>query len=124
MTQVLLIGAGNMGFAMLRTWIGMEDYRFAVVDVDESLRQRAERLGVQTYGAVSGLRAGFAADVVVIATKPQAVANAVTESRSVLGQDGLLMSVAAGVTIDAMRRRAGEGPASCMPNTPAASAKA
>ncbi|KQU88157.1 pyrroline-5-carboxylate reductase [Ensifer sp. T173] len=122
MTQVLLIGAGNMGFAMLRTWIGMEGHRFAVVEVNESLRQRAESVGAQAYDAVSDLPVDLAANVVVIATKPQAVADAVADSRAVLGQDGLLMSVAAGITIDGMRQYAGEGPAivRCMPNTPAA----
>ena len=122
MKQVLLIGAGNMGFAMLRAWAANKVYRFAVVEVNDSFRQRAESVGAQAYDSVSDLKVGFTADVVVIATKPQSVADAVAACGAVLGRDGLLMSVAAGVTIDAMRCSAGGGPVivRCMPNMPAA----
>lgn len=120
--QVLLIGAGNMGFAMLRTWTGMEGYRFAVIELNPDLRQRATLAGAEAYAAFSDLPGSFRADVVVIATKPQAVEDAVTTCRSILDPAGLLVSVAAGVTLDTIRRKAGEGPAiiRCMPNTPAA----
>lgn len=119
--QVLLIGAGNMGFAMLRTWIGMEGYRFAVIELNADLRQRAALAGAEAYAVFSDLPDGFRADVVVIATKPQAVGDAVAACRTILDR-GLLVSVAAGITLDAIRQEAGEAPAiiRCMPNTPAA----
>jgi pyrroline-5-carboxylate reductase len=120
--QVLLIGAGNMGFAMLRTWSGMEGHRFAVVELSAELRQRAAALGVAVHAAIAGLPEDFRADVVVIATKPQAVAEAVAACRPVLARNGLLVSVAAGISLDTIRREADAGTAliRCMPNTPAA----
>ena len=120
--QVLLIGAGNMGFAMLRTWTAMEKDRFAVIELNPGLRQRAAAAGAEAHATVSDLPGGFRADVVVIATKPQAVEDAVAACRSILDPAGLLVSVAAGVTLDTVRRKAGEGPVivRCMPNTPAA----
>lgn len=120
--QVLLIGAGNMGFAMLRTWIVMEGGRFAVIELNPELRQRVSAAGVESHATILDLPDGFRADVVVIATKPQAVEDVVSKCRTILDPAGLLISVAAGVNLDAIRRKAGDGPAiiRCMPNTPAA----
>lgn len=122
MTDVLLIGAGNMGFAMLRTWVGMADHRFSVVEVHEALRTRAQDVGANAYASTADLPADYRADILVIATKPQAVADAVAGGRDHLQEAGLIVSVAAGVTIDGIRRSARENAVivRAMPNTPAA----
>lgn len=122
MIEVLQIGAGNMGFAMLRTWITMEGFSFSVVEVDEGLRKRAEKAGGGTYGAIADLPPRYDADILVIATKPQTVADAIAASHDRLRRDGLLLSVAAGAAIGTMRRSVGEGlvVVRAMPNTPAA----
>jgi len=120
--QVLLIGAGNMGFALLRTWASLQGHRFAVIELNEELRGRAAAEGAAVFASFADLPDDFCADVAVIATKPQAVAEAANASRLVLKEDGLLISVAAGIAINAIRAQIGEGPAiiRCMPNTPAA----
>jgi pyrroline-5-carboxylate reductase len=122
MIHVLLVGAGNMGFAMLQTWVGMDGYQFSVIEMNQSLRDRADVTGARSYAAVSDLPEDYKANVLVIATKPQAVASAVTACRDALASGGMVISVAAGVTIDALRQSANDYPAiiRCMPNTPAA----
>lgn len=122
MREVLLIGAGNMGFAMLRAWTELIGYRFAVIEVSEELRQRAEQAGTLAYANAADLPADYEADIVVIATKPQMVADAIAVSRGCLRAAGMVVSVAAGVTIGELRRCVGEGPVivRAMPNTPAA----
>jgi pyrroline-5-carboxylate reductase len=122
MTNVLLIGAGNMGFAMLRTWVGGSGHRFSVVEMHEALRKRAEDVGADAYPDVSDLPAGYRADVIVVATKPQAVADALARSTDNLREGGLVISVAAGITIAAISRSIGDNARiiRAMPNTPAA----
>ncbi|MGE0279118.1 MAG: pyrroline-5-carboxylate reductase [Rhizobiaceae bacterium] len=120
--QVLLIGAGNMGFALFRTWASLKGHQFTVIELNAELRGRAAAKGAEVFASFADLPNGFCADVVVIATKPQAVAEAAAASRLVLKDDGLLVSVAAGITINAIRAQIDNGPAivRCMPNTPAA----
>ncbi|QRI66300.1 pyrroline-5-carboxylate reductase (plasmid) [Shinella sp. PSBB067] len=120
--QILLIGAGNMGFALLRTWTTLDGHRFAVIELNAPLRDRAAATGAEAFASLGDLPDGFCADVVVIATKPQAVAQAAAASRPALKDGGLVVCVAAGITIDAIRAQVGDGPAiiRCMPNMPAA----
>jgi pyrroline-5-carboxylate reductase len=125
MTDVLLIGAGNMGFAMLRTWVGISGFRFSVVEMHEAFRERAQATGADAYADLSGLPAGHQADVIVLATKPQTIAEVAARSADHLREGGLVISVAAGITIDTIGRSIGRDAAiiRAMPNTPAAIAE-
>ncbi|MFT4165032.1 MAG: pyrroline-5-carboxylate reductase [Microlunatus sp.] len=122
MSQILLIGAGNMGFSMLQSWTKLEDQAITVIERSDPLRQRAATIGAQAYLAPDDLPPNFIADVIVVATKPQAVGDVVTSIRHLLRRRTLLVSIAAGVTLGSLRKFAGEGPAvvRCMPNTPSA----
>ncbi|KQW72467.1 pyrroline-5-carboxylate reductase [Ensifer sp. Root127] len=122
MTHVLLVGAGNMGFAMLRSWVTLGNHRFTVVESNEALRKRAEELGVVACSPTDDLPADKEIDILVIATKPQIVGEAVARYLPKLAANGLIISVAAGVNIKAIMSR-GEKPVAVirsMPNTPAA----
>jgi pyrroline-5-carboxylate reductase len=122
MKNVLLIGAGNMGFAMLRSWIGIAGHRFAVVEVNDVLQKRAQDAGATSYADLSDLPPDYKADILVIATKPQTVADVIAVARDRLTLGGLIISIAAGVTINGMRQNAREDAViiRAMPNTPAA----
>lgn len=83
-----------------------------------------ERLQELAAIKVSGDNATAAADaeVVFLAVKPQVMAEAVDSiAAAVLANGALVISIAAGVTIDAMQARLGPTAAivRCMPNTPA-----
>lgn len=122
MADVVLVGAGNMGFAMLRRWVDKPGNRIVVLEPAQPLRERAEQIGVVAYADASDLPADLRADVVVIATKPDVVGGMVELLAPLLGAEGLLISVAAGIDIATMAKRAGRELAiiRCMPNTPAA----
>jgi len=115
--HVALIGAGNMGFAMLRGWTKLDGYTFSVAEPNEGLLQRARDAGAQALTETSA-----AIDVLVIATKPQMVVQAVDTYKHRLAPNALLVSVAAGVAIGTIAARL-DAPAAivrAMPNTPAA----
>src|SRR5690606_36379377 len=62
------------------------------------------------------------ADVVILAVKPQVMAEALSAIASQVAENNaLVISIAAGITVDSMRARLGAGTAivRCLPNTPA-----
>jgi pyrroline-5-carboxylate reductase len=126
MAQVLLIGAGNMGYALLQRWAEGAAHRLTVVEPDDALRARAGATGAATYAGIADLPTGLLADVAVIATKPQVVPRAIAELHPFLRASGLLVSIAAGVTLRTMFEQGGleQGGRDiaiirCMPNMPA-----
>jgi len=120
MTHVTLIGAGNMGFAMLRGWMTLDGYTFSVVEPDDALRKRAQDAGARVLTDASEPIA-----VLVIATKPQLVAQVVRTHQHRLAPDGLIISVAAGISIQTIASQLDQPVAiiRAMPNTPAAIAQ-
>ena len=117
---VLLVGCGNMGFAMLSGWIGQGgDASFVVVEPDATLRERAKVAGAKAVASVDQLPQ-IVPDFVFLAVKPQVMAD-VAPGYARFG-DAVFVSVAAGVTCASLTGWLGEGSGiiRTMPNTPAA----
>ncbi len=120
---ILLIGCGNMGFAMLQGWMAADPSRVVhVVEPAEALRARARAAGAKAVAAPEVLPEGIAPALVVLAVKPAMVVPVLGACRGLAERGAAFLSVAAGITIPAM---AGALPPDtevirCMPNTPAA----
>ena len=113
-----LVGAGNMGGAMLDGWLagGLSGSGISVVDPGLAGERRArwERQGVRTTDAA------IAPDVMVLAVKPQIVAEVLPAAARMAGPDTLVVSVAAGVPIAVLASAFGKAAiVRAMPNTPA-----
>lgn len=120
---ILLVGCGNMGFAMLEGWLKTDPaLDVHVVEPLEPLRERAAATGAQTYTDAAGLPASLAPDLVFLAVKPQVMADVVPAYRNLAGGPATFVSVAAGTTIATLAEALpGSTPiVRCMPNTPAA----
>jgi pyrroline-5-carboxylate reductase len=118
--QVVLIGCGNMGGALLRGWVSAAIMPIAVVDPKLDRVDGAQVLpGLDALGGLAGPLC------VVLAVKPAMVAPTLTQIAAYLDGSSLVISVAAGVSLATLRRCAGERPAvvRTMPNTPAAIGK-
>lgn len=108
------IGAGNMAEALIRGLLTRH-----VVDPAQLIATdiRAERLAelAQRYGIRTGPPA--AADVVILAVKPQQISAALAQ----VSGEPLLVSIAAGITTTRIERELGGQPrvVRVMPNTPA-----
>ncbi len=120
--QLLLIGAGKMGSAILEGWLraGLEPARVAVIepypsDALQALAARGVKL-LETSGAVPPC------DVVLLAVKPQSLDGVADALASAVETETLLISVLAGKTIANLEARAPAARAivRAMPNTPAA----
>ncbi len=123
--RLLLLGAGRMGTAMLRGWLasGLPGRRIIVQDPAPS--EEALSL-VRSSGAALNVAADDLTDVSVLvaAVKPQIMDEALSGIAPALsaGRTPLILSIAAGRTIDSFKRHFGaDAPViRAMPNTPAA----
>eukprot|EP01133_Synstelium_polycarpum_P030752 gene30752-38378_t len=72
--SVVLVGCGNMGFAMLKGWLDagiLQPGQVHVVEPTDALRDRAATLGVNAVADAASLAAGLQPRVILIAVKPQ-----------------------------------------------------
>ena len=121
--RILFIGAGNMAEALiqglLKSGIAAAD-RIRVTDIQ--LDRIAHFLSTYGVGGSSDNAAeAQSADLIVLAVKPQTLPALLQSLRPALGAQQLLLSIAAGIPIAAIRAAAGDAPriVRSMPNTPA-----
>ena len=107
MSKVVLVGAGNMGFAMLSRWVVGLKHEFVVVEPSDALRARAAGLDTQTFSSPDELPADLPIDILVIATKPQTVASVALRYAPNLSAQALVISVAAGVRLQSIEGQVG-----------------
>ncbi len=121
---LLLVGAGNMGFAMLAGWIAQGLPASQVIVQDPSppppARDFLAKHGITARGKLDALKQPPA--VVVIAVKPQIMADVLPQVAPHVGPDTVVLSIAAGKTIASFEKAlpAGAAVVRAMPNTPAA----
>lgn len=120
---VALIGAGNMGLAMLEGWAaeGLAGDRVAIVEPNPSERLRA--LSAEKGFLLSAAPdAGAARDAVILAIKPQMLEAGAASAAPFVGPGSVVVSILAGKRISdiAARLPAARSVVRAMPNTPAA----
>lgn len=121
--HIAFVGAGNMASSIIGGLIdsGHPADRISAADpYPASLERLCELAPIAVYRDNSDAVAG--ADVIVLAVKPQIIAEATRSiSADVSASNAVVISIAAGVTIASMQARLGPSAAivRCMPNTPA-----
>ncbi|MGB0844659.1 MAG: pyrroline-5-carboxylate reductase [Alphaproteobacteria bacterium] len=121
--DIVLVGCGNMGYAMLAGWLSQNSgLIFHVVEPIAELRERAALAGAATYAAASELASEIMPAIVIFAVKPQVMDKVAPEYKSYAGSDCTFVSVAAGVTINSLKTYLSDNTPiiRSMPNTPAA----
>ena len=122
-SKITFIGGGNMASSLIGGLIadGYDSRRITVSDPDtDKLAQLAARFEVET--ATDNNQAVTQAEVVVLAVKPQALEAVARDlADSVVRGNPLVISIAAGIQVSAMREWLGGKAAlvRSMPNTPA-----
>ena len=125
MIKLILVGCGNMGYAMLAGWVNsgkLTPADVVVVEPIEALRDRAGRLGVKAVASADEIPVGAGPQLVVFAVKPQAMGEVVPEYRYIAAAGATFLSVAAGTGTAFFEDVLGDATPviRCMPNTPAA----
>jgi pyrroline-5-carboxylate reductase len=116
------LGFGNMGRAIAEGLVKtgtIEANRVAIFDVAEAKQEEAAALGITVADSPAGL-AGQC-DTLVLAVKPQQMAEALEALKPGLSPDTLVISIAAGISIAFVQNTLGAAlrVIRVMPNTPA-----
>jgi pyrroline-5-carboxylate reductase len=118
---VALIGAGNMGGAMLEGWLADGFFKDDIVVIDPSPNKAmAESIDQNSLRHETTVPANYTADVIIIALKPQIMDTALPALQAIIGPNTVSVSVAAGKTLAGMAASLGDTAIiRAMPNTPA-----
>ncbi len=121
--HVLMVGCGNMGFALLKAWLhsgALAPADAAVVEPGETSRGRVVALNVKAF-AEAPSPDEFAADLIVLAVKPQVMADIAPAYRPFTEKGAAVMTIAAGLSIGFYEGVFGKDVPiiRLMPNTPA-----
>ena len=118
---LVLVGAGKMGGALLKGWLGGGLDSRAVVVVDPTPpADSAAMLADAGISAQALPPAGVTAKITVVAIKPQVIADVLPRLRALIGKDTIVLSIAAGTTLKNLRAGLGDvAIVRSIPNTPA-----
>lgn len=118
--NLCLVGAGNMGGAMLAGWLesGFPPEDVTVVDPSPNPAM-AKKLAAWGIDAVARLPESDVPDVLIVAVKPQMMDKVLPGLRANVGGETVCVSVAAGTTISKIQGVLGCDVVRAMPNTPA-----
>lgn len=126
--EIVLVGCGNMGRAMLEGWIAAGKARAKdvhVVEPADALRAKAAALGCPVHSAADTLPPALNPAIILFAVKPQVMRDVVPAYACFKGPATTFVSIAAGIMIAAFEDMLGGDAAivRAMPNTPAAIGK-
>lgn len=126
-STVVLVGCGNMGYAMLGGWLKsgrLSPENVWVVEPSPTLRERAAALEAHALQDSDTLPPDLRPDLVVFAVKPQVMRDVVRGYRRFADGQTTFLSIAAGTSIATFEDILGAVPiVRCMPNTPVAIGK-
>jgi len=123
MKRVGFVGAGNMGAAIARGLVAADAVpptHITVTDIDASkLADLAADAGVDTTESVETLASS--SDAILLAVKPQSMADVLEALAPYVTTEHLVLSIAAGISTSFIEQRLGETVrvVRIMPNTPA-----
>src|SRR5271167_3839031 len=119
--KLAVLGTGKLGSILLRAYLKQDlfpqKHVTATVRHEEKAATLAKDLGVQV--TTDNRKAVKDADIVLLGVKPQVVGDVLEEIKPELGQDTLIISVAASVPTSYIEQRVGEriSVIRVMPNT-------
>ena len=121
--RLILAGCGKMGSALLKGWLanGLEPAQVTVVEPDPARRASLPD-SINAMAEPVGLNTGIHARVLVLAVKPQMMAEVLPSYKAALSHKSLIVSIAAGTPIATFESVFGatQPIIRIMPNTPAA----
>ena len=106
--NILLVGCGKMGNALLGGWLdrGVASSQIRVVEPQQQFGQEFIDAGIAYHNTVADVEDGFAPNIIMFAVKPQSMDDVAPEYKSFVGQ-AVFLSIAAGKTVDYFTNKLG-----------------
>ncbi len=127
MSRILLVGCGKMGQALLEGWLAQGQAKTDVVVIEPfaATADAVRATGVSVVATAAEVPAAFAPEIVLLAVKPQTMAEALPQVARYAAHGATYLSIAAGKTIAGFEAVLGNRASivRAMPNTPAAVAR-
>ncbi len=121
--QVAFVGGGVMGEAIIKSLLRSGALSAQKISLSEPNSDRRTLISdkYHVHGCPDNADAARNADIVVLSVKPQVMDKVLAELRNVIKPNALVLSIAAGISIETMRDGLGGHAAivRVMPNTPA-----
>ena len=95
-TTLLMIGAGNMGEAMLRSWVQTQISKFSLLVLEPQPSDWLKSMFEMGLVELNNVKTKSKIDICVFAVKPQTLGKALEENRKRLRKETLIVSVVAG----------------------------
>lgn len=117
--SILMVGCGNMGAALLSCWVE-HDYKITVLSPHIFEKKFDFPDNFEKCANIDDIDPGRRFDAVILAVKPQIMDEVYAEIQDIVAPDTILISIAAGKTIDDLETLRGDAGAviRVMPNTP------
>ena len=119
--SIVLVGAGNMGGAMLGGWLrdGVSPSQISLLDPAPS-DAMGKIIGENNLTHETSADKLSAPDIMIVAVKPQVMGVVLDSAKGLAGPNTVSVSVAAGKTLSFLEEHLGDGAmVRAMPNTPA-----
>ena len=117
--HVLMVGCGNMGASLLARWVDVPGMTYSVVDPIATFPDSR----VQMFKSAADIQGG-PFDLLIIAVKPQMIADVIPDYLEHVRDDAPALSIAAGVSCKRLESIVGARPViRVMPNMPASIGK-
>lgn len=107
---IAVIGAGNMGTSLLRGILNAKLAPHDKIIASGTHSAKLEKLGSKwkINHTLDNVHAAQFADILILCVKPYTIGKVLDEIKQTLREEQLLISIAAGVTIDAIQHRIGK----------------
>ncbi|MBE6853016.1 MAG: pyrroline-5-carboxylate reductase [Ruminococcus sp.] len=105
MKNVGFLGAGNMGYAIMKGICGssVSDIKLFAFDLSEDMTKRAEKIGVEICTSEKELVSKC--DYIFLAVKPQVLSGVLETIKDTLTPEKVVVSIAAGITSEYLKSR-------------------
>ena len=117
---LLVIGAGNMGEAMLRSWVHTQSSKFSLLVLEPHPSDWLKSMFEMGLVELNNIKNANKIDICVFAVKPQTLEKALEENRKMLSKETLVVSVVAGKDFNFLKSslHTDQPIIRVMPNTP------
>lgn len=121
MDRLVFVGGGNMAEAMLKGCLSADVCKARQVVVTDIKAERLKTIEAKykVKTSLKNVNPVSAADIVLLAVKPQNIEEVLQELSSVIDKNKLIVSIAAGISIKQLQKKVDWKIVRVMPNTPA-----